>query len=242
MDTDVNCKDNCLRSFSSPELSYSLREKARKELNETPEVQVEALTDLRRRILSQCPTSEARTDSAYLIRFLRPKKYVVSKALTLYKNYHKIRRTHPEVFEELEPKHVQHVWKSCFVGGLPSKDREGRRIMVVSPQYWRPHEVSLKDALRSLICQLEYIIDDEETQINGIVLIADFSKFTFEQARSLRPTYIQLFVNLIQVISIYMYHGRGEGRSACVLVLCSQTLDVPFYFFDGVTTKIVVAQ
>jgi hypothetical protein len=189
---------NCQRALSSPELSYSLRQKAKAELNETLEVQQEAVTELRRAISTQCPSLEGRTDASYLVRFLRPKKYIVPKALNLYKNYHKIRSAHPEIFEDLHPEHVQHVWKSCFVGGLPSRDREGRRVMVVSPQHWKPQDVSLKDALRSLVCQLEYLVSDEETQINGIVLIADFSKFTFEQAKSLRPTYIQLFINLVQ--------------------------------------------
>jgi len=107
------------------------------------------------------------------------------------------------MFEDLHPGTVRHVWESGCMGCLSERDREGRNVLLAFPQYWNPQEVSLRDALRSFILQLEYLIESEETQINGVVLIVDFSRFTFEQMRSLRPTYVQLLVNLVQVSSTY---------------------------------------
>ena len=185
------------RAYSCP---AELRDKATRELKETPETQQECVIELRQALTIERSSlgEEARIDDAFLIRFLRPKKYAVAKALNLYKNYYKLRNTH-ELFEDLHPGSVRHVWESGCMGCLSERDREGRNVLLAFPQYWNPQEVSLRDALRSFILQLEYLIESEETQINGVVLIVDFSRFTFEQMRSLRPTYVQLLVNLVQV-------------------------------------------
>ena len=186
------------RAYSCP---VELRDKALRELKETPELQSESVTELRRVVAAECSSlgDEARTDDAFLIRFLRPKKYVVPKALSLYKNYHKLRETHAELFVDLHPDSVRHVWESGCMGCLSDRDMEGRNILLAFPQHWNPQEVTLRDALRSFILQLEYLIESEETQINGVALIVDFSKFSFEQLRALRPTYVQLLVSLVQV-------------------------------------------
>ena len=204
--SDLLCFSNAasnqipIRSQSLPELPMVLRERAKRELGETPEVQRATVTELRRAINAECNNlKDVRTDDNYLIKFLRPKKYSVSKTLNLFKNYHRIRQSNPDIFNDLRPETLRYVWESGFVGGLLDRDKEGRRVMLVFPRHWQPQEVGLKDALRSLICQLEYLVDNAETQITGVTMIVDFSKFTFEQARSLRPSYIQLLVNLVQV-------------------------------------------
>ena len=194
------------RAYSCP---VELRDKALRELKETPESQRECVTELRRALTTECSSlrEEARMDDAFLIRFLRPKKYVVAKALNLYKNYHKLRESRAEVFEDLHPGSVRHVWESGFVGCLSDRDREGRNVLLAFPQHWNPQEVSLCDALRSFILQLEFLIESEETQINGVALIVDFSKCTFEQMRSLHPSYVQLLVNVVQVsTSVFSVH------------------------------------
>lgn len=185
------------RAYSCP---VELRDKAMRELKETPDVQRKCVTELRRALTDECSSlgEEARMDDAFLIRFLRPKKYVVSKAVTLYKNYYKLRKTH-EVFEDLHPGSVRHVWESGCMGCLSERDREGRSVVLAFSQHWNPQEVSMRDAFRSFILLLECLIESEEAQINGVSLIVDFSHFTFEQMRSLRPTYVQLLVNLVQV-------------------------------------------
>lgn len=193
------------RAYSCP---VELRDKALRELKETPELQRECVTELRRALTTECSSlrEEARMDDPFLIRFLRPKKYVVAKALNLYKNYYKLRESRADVFEDLHPGSVRHVWESGFMGCLSDRDREGRNVLLAFSQHWNPQEVSLRDALRSFILQLEFLIESEETQINGVSLIVDFSKFTFEQIRSLHPSYVQLLVNLVQVSTcVFMF-------------------------------------
>ena len=70
--------------------------------------------------------------------------------------------------------------------------------MVAFPGRWNPEAHSLEDILRAMILQLEYFITSVETQINGIVLIADFNNFSLYQARCIRPWYFQLMSSLVQ--------------------------------------------
>ena len=69
--------------------------KARNELNEIPEEKQEKIDLLRSNIRDAIDRHElprtARVDDRMLVRFLRPKKYNVEKALRLYTNYYRLR-------------------------------------------------------------------------------------------------------------------------------------------------------
>lgn len=69
--------------------------KARNELNEIPEEKQEKIDLLRSSIRDAIDRHElprtARVDDRMLVRFLRPKKYNVEKALRLYTNYYRLR-------------------------------------------------------------------------------------------------------------------------------------------------------
>ena len=166
---------------------------ALRELSESPKSRRLALRELRKKI------QELVVEDAVLLRFLRCKKFDVRRSLSVYQGYQRFRAEHSELFDGLEPQSVQHVWESGVVGALKSRDKEGRSVMVGFPGRWDPVEHSLEDVLKALVLQLEHLIESEETQIKGIVLIADFKAFSFYQARCLRPWYFQRMASLVQV-------------------------------------------
>lgn len=58
------------------------------------------------------------------------------------------------------------------------------------------------DILRAILLSLEAMIEDPELQVNGFVLIIDWSNFTFKQASKLTPSMLRLAIEGLQV-SVY---------------------------------------
>lgn len=58
------------------------------------------------------------------------------------------------------------------------------------------------DILRAILLSLESMIEDPELQVNGFVLVIDWSNFTFKQASKLTPSMLRLAIEGLQV-------GRG---------------------------------
>ncbi|GCB67678.1 hypothetical protein scyTo_0005177, partial [Scyliorhinus torazame] len=54
------------------------------------------------------------------------------------------------------------------------------------------------DILRAILLSLEILIEDPELQINGFMLIIDWSNFTFKQASKLTPTILRLAIEGLQ--------------------------------------------
>lgn len=187
-----------LKEYSlSPELSAT----ALRELNETPATRKEGLRELRKKIAGTDDNSVV--EDAFLLRFLRCKKFDVSRSFNVYQRYHRFRGENPDIFEDLNPRSVRQIWDDAVIGALPSRDKKGRSVMVGFAGRWKPSEHSQEDALRAMILTLEHLIESEETQVHGIVLIADFKDFSLHQARCLRPWYFQLMGSLVQVKTHY---------------------------------------
>jgi len=179
-----------------PELAAT----ALRELNETPTMRREGLRELRRRVAETEDADDTLVaDSAFLLRFLRCKKFDVNRSFSVYQGYCRFRRDNADMLEDLDPHSVRHVWDGGVIGALSARDKKGRSVMVGFPGRWEPCEHGLEDVLRALVLQLEHLIVSEETQVNGIVLIADFKNFSLYQARCLRPWYFQMMTSLVQV-------------------------------------------
>ena len=192
MSTDLKQLSQCVLS---PELAVL----AAKELNESPQRRSQALTELRARLRERRDEGDGAQSDSFLLRFLRCKKFDVDRSLCVYERYHTFRQENPGMFAGLSANGVRHIWEAGLLGGLQERDRQGRAVMVAFPGRWDPEQHSLEDVLRALILQLEYLIQSNETQVTGIVLIVDFTDFSFYLARSVRPWYFQLMTALVQV-------------------------------------------
>lgn len=72
---------------------------------------------------------KSRTDDAFLLRFLRARKFDYDRAYELLINYYTIRETNKDVIGNLIPSAVEHIYDSGAVTMLPHRDKEGRRII-----------------------------------------------------------------------------------------------------------------
>ncbi|XP_077473555.1 alpha-tocopherol transfer protein-like isoform X1 [Stigmatopora argus] len=109
-------------------LSPELVAKAREELQEKPEWRLRDAQALRDMILKEQPDLQTRLDDAFLLRFLRARKFDYDRALRLLLNYHAGRTAWPEVFRGLRPSAVKHVLDAGFLTVLPRPDPDGRQM------------------------------------------------------------------------------------------------------------------
>nr|KAG5688606.1 hypothetical protein BaRGS_033422 [Batillaria attramentaria]KAG5704619.1 hypothetical protein BaRGS_025261 [Batillaria attramentaria] len=83
-------------------------EKAKKELNEDPNTRLIEIKTLRER-LEKVPGLKCRTDDAFLLRFLRAKKFDQERAYAQVLTFYKMQMEHPDVYENLTPQKVRHI-------------------------------------------------------------------------------------------------------------------------------------
>jgi len=175
-------------------------QKAVSELNE-PENNDERLRRidaLRKSFLDECNELPiARRDDAFILRFLRARKFNHERALKMLINYHTQRENWPEVFDKVKnPILIKHVFDAgCFVG-LDSKARDGSSLCIGRPG--KVEKAIFTDFIATLTLSMEHLLEDEKTQIYGITVIEDLSHFGFELAQQMGPTLGKRFITLLQ--------------------------------------------
>jgi len=182
--------------MSLEELPANLIEKARKELNEDPETRIHIIDELRERIKER-PDLRCDTTNKDLIRFLRARKFDVERAFELLIKHQEIKRDLPELFDNFSPSAERDTFESGWNIGFPERDQNGCKIFAFRPGKWDPTKRELINNLRANIIALEILLQEEETQINGVVMIGDFREFGFAQAKSLNPLTFRNYGSII---------------------------------------------
>ena len=84
-----------------------------------------------------------------------------------------------------------------------------------STSYWRRHSAAhtttptiasshpgrypLTAIYRAILLTLDRLIEDTENQMNGFVMVVDFSQFSMRQSKSVSPKMLRLMVSGLQV-------------------------------------------
>ncbi|XP_002734110.1 alpha-tocopherol transfer protein-like [Saccoglossus kowalevskii] len=178
-------------------LSKELQEKAKKELHETPEGREQGLKALREKTHTR-PDIKFRTDDAFLLRFLRARKFDVNRAFKNLVAYYEIRHEYPEVFDNLEVDKLKYIWEEGLDGMFPGKDSEGRRVGVFRPGKLDVDKYSVKDMARASVLTIEKMLEDEESQITGVVMIGDFADYTAKHALHNGPSFAKLMMSITE--------------------------------------------
>ncbi|XP_017206080.2 alpha-tocopherol transfer protein-like isoform X2 [Oryctolagus cuniculus] len=145
-------------------LSEELVAKAREELQEKPEWRLRDVQALRDMVRKEHPTLSTSLDDAFLLRFLRARKFDYDRALQLLVSYHSCRRSWPEVFSNLRPSALKDVLASGFLTVLPHTDPRGCHIVLIRPDRWIPSNYPITENIRAIYLTLEKLIQSEETQ------------------------------------------------------------------------------
>ena len=119
----------------------------------------------------------------------------------MYARYFDYRQNNRNLFKKFSASEtdIKIALLDGFPGVLPQVDHHGRRILVLFSANWDNHRYGLASIYRAILLTLEKLIEDEETQVNGFVIIVDWSQFSFKQSTWINPKLLKLMIEGLQV-------------------------------------------
>lgn len=170
-------------------ISGETLEKAVKELGEIPEKRMQAIEELRTRLKGweadpNDPHEKDLTlhrieEDKFLLRFLRARKFDMDRSTQLFVNYFKYRAKYRSMLGELTPKGAEATLKEKIVSVLPHPTKDGCKVMVARLGAFDLDKHPPEAILRMLLVLLDHLIEEEETQVHGIVFCEDLAALTF---------------------------------------------------------------
>lgn len=148
---------------------------------------------------NNCRDLERSDDDAFLLIFLRARKYKVEESFQLLCNYIKFRTKNVAVFQNLSAWHLHHVIEDGFPCVLPYTNQIGAKMIIIFAGSWDTDTYSTEEILKAFILSMERLIENDDTQLNGIVVIADFSGWTASHASHLSLSFIRQVFAMFQV-------------------------------------------
>ncbi|KAH6920743.1 hypothetical protein HPB50_028268 [Hyalomma asiaticum] len=127
-----------------------------------------------RKTIDRDETLNAKVDSDFLMAFLRFAHMKHKRAFEVLKRYYDSKRKEVDLFRNLMPSELDHVFSRNLVGLLPEKDKKGRFILVLRAGAWNPSQVSFIDAVRAILLCFEYIMTKKGAQESGLCMLCDF--------------------------------------------------------------------
>ncbi|XP_061416622.1 clavesin-2-like isoform X2 [Lethenteron reissneri] len=182
-------------------------EKARVELCERPDAIQQDIQEVRDMIVTRPDIGFLRTDDAFVLRFLRARKFHHFEAFKLLAQYFEYRQQHLDMFKNFKAtdQGIRQALRNGFPGVLSHSDHYGRKILVIFASNWDQIRYTFVDILRAILLSLETMIEEPELQVNGFVLIIDWSNFSFKQASKLTPGMLRLAIEGLQIF----LHGNN---------------------------------
>ncbi|XP_070539743.1 alpha-tocopherol transfer protein-like [Ptychodera flava] len=167
-------------------MSEATLEKAKREVNEDPGTRQQKLNELRD-LFKTRPDINFRLDDAFLLRFLRNKKFDVDRAFKMLIHYYKVRKDFPDMFDNYVPSSVKKIFELNTQMVCPGTDKEGRVILVGKIGDWDPEKYALMDGIKAQLLLLETLLADEEVQVHGMVFVADYAGLNKKHMKFMSP-------------------------------------------------------
>ncbi|XP_034839239.1 alpha-tocopherol transfer protein-like isoform X2 [Maniola hyperantus] len=170
-------------------LSEETQAIAEAELRETESSRCQALDALRNWMEQNPKFLAVRMDAAYLLRFLRTRKFSVPMAQEAIERYMLLRQSWGIAFNQLDymlPVMTE-IIDLGYIFVSPYKDKMGRRVVIYRPGVFDPYKYTNQDMCRVMATCYETLMEDEETQVRGLVHYADGSGVSFPHLTLFTP-------------------------------------------------------
>ncbi|CAG9558194.1 unnamed protein product [Danaus chrysippus] len=170
-------------------LSAETQAIAEKELRETENSRSQALEALRKWLEQNPKFLSIRLDANFLLRFLRTKKFSVPMAQEAIERYVLLRQSWGIAFNQLDytlPV-ISEIIDLGYIFASPFKDKLGRRVVIYRPGVFDPYKFTNQDMCRVMGICYETLMEDEETQVRGLVHYADGGGVSFPHLTLFTP-------------------------------------------------------
>ncbi|KZC12920.1 Clavesin-2, partial [Dufourea novaeangliae] len=181
-------------------LTESTKVIARDELREDETTRKQTLDQFRHWIQKHSTIKRCRTDAAFLLRFLRTKKFSLPMAQEMLERYLTIRQLYPNWFQNLDIQDpdIEAIVDAGYLVPLPERDRHGRRVILSCAGRFDPYKYTSAQMARAHSLVVEALMDDEENQIRGYTHINDESGLTMGHLSAWSLTDIRNMLRCIQ--------------------------------------------
>ncbi|XP_077989739.1 alpha-tocopherol transfer protein-like [Glandiceps talaboti] len=178
-------------------LTEKTKKKAKDELGEDETTRNKSLVALQQKFNDR-PDIKFRSDPTFLLRFLRAKKFDVDRAFKTMVKYYEVRQDYRDIYDNFVPSSAMQVWNDGLPHVLPDRDREGRRILVYRVSRWNLNSYNAMACIRAIIMCMEQLLEDEETQVNGIVFLGDYEGLSMSHLSKLGPGFGKRTIDTMQ--------------------------------------------
>ncbi|KAL1500881.1 hypothetical protein ABEB36_006304 [Hypothenemus hampei] len=181
------------------ELKPEVREIARKELRETPEVTEDSIKKLRALLQEETDFHLPLDNDVWLTRFLRPTKFYPESARDLIKRYYGFKQKHASIYDGLLPSKERNIFQQNILTVQPNRDQLGRRILIIElGKKWKTDQVTLDEVFKGCVLFLEAAMLEPETQICGAIVIFDMDGLSLSQTTKFTPSFAARIVDWLQ--------------------------------------------
>lgn len=144
------------------------------------------------------------SDDIFLLQFLRTKKYDLERAVDLFEKYMLLKFSYPKYFDygDEERRKFWELFDSGFVTPLEKRDEEGRCVIYIQAEKLDPKKYDFTDILRLITHIAKVLLEDEETQISGFVVIVNCSNVTLAHYSLISISDVINFVKIIRMSSV----------------------------------------
>ncbi|XP_071941250.1 clavesin-2-like [Antedon mediterranea] len=222
------------------ELTPETAKKAKSQLNEDVNTTGAAIDSVRKLYYTRSDINFRQNDDQFILRFLRASKFNRDRAFQILCNYYAFRQKYKVSSESLSAENplIQQALLDGFPGVLNDLDAFGRRVFLINAVNWEYWLYGYKDILKAFLLSLEFLHEDENVQVNGLVVILDFSGVHFKLASKVTPSLLKLTIEMFQdcfpcrLGALHIINQRWFVETA--IKLCKPFLK------DGIKKKIYV--
>ncbi|XP_063702006.1 clavesin-1-like [Culicoides brevitarsis] len=130
---------------------------------------------------------EIRTDDIYITRWLTILDWNPTAAFKRLTRYHKFRKEHPDWHFTRHVSAYDQLLKRNIAVMLPHRDKHGRRVYLMHASKMDTSEVTIEEMGQIDTIWFESILDEAETQQNGVTIIIDMKDVKWRLFKWLTP-------------------------------------------------------
>ncbi|KAL1500923.1 hypothetical protein ABEB36_006342 [Hypothenemus hampei] len=227
-------------NLNEPDRDDEIVKWAQRHINEDPDMKFQLIQELRDMIFERGECDPENTEDAFLLKFLRARRFIVRMAHRLLVNYHVFKETNPLYFTRPDFKKILDIGHSDIFSVPPYTDQDGRRILFFRLDQWNTAEFTPDDLFQAVIFLVQAAILEPRHQIQGGVCIIDVANLSTQHAWHLTPTVAR---NILAV----GYNSLPHRVEAVHVINGSRIFDYAFAILkplltDYVKQKIVIHQ
>ncbi|XP_063627046.1 clavesin-1-like [Cydia splendana] len=163
-----------------------LQELARQLVHEDPATRPAAIQELRDMVYERGECTPRRMDDAFLLRFLRARRFLVPRAHKQLVRYCRFLEQYPELYRDVDLWGLARVgcaYEGCML------DRPGvGRLTILRFGTWDPDDYPVEELVKVGMAMMEIGLRSPKMQVVGGTVIVDMAGITMKHVATLTPT------------------------------------------------------